>query len=185
MKRVITHKSTFSKDKAIYSEAGPALIHNFRLHLWHEVEGLCAHNFEDIALPGLKVWRVAYQEVEDVLLRLLRKLWWFTWLFVALLFSLFGFSFKAPEIIVLACLFGGLLFLFFAVFIPPQQQMMVYVFLNRKSCVKETFDFSFAVIELVFSNALGVDADLFNHAARSVLKVSIVLEEVGMAEDVC
>src|SRR5713226_8230487 len=185
MKCIITHKSTFSKDKAISNETGPALIHNFRLHLWHKVECFCTHDFEDIALPGLKVWCVAYQEEEDIFLRFLRKPGWFTWMFVPFLFGLFGFSFKAPEVVVLACLFGGLLILFFTVFISAQQQMMVYVFLNRKGRVQETFDFSFAVIELVFSDALGMDADLLNHTARGVLEVGIVLEEVGMAEDVC
>ena len=58
------------------------------------------------------------------------------------------------------------------------------MFLDRENCIEETFDFGFAVIELVFGDALGMDAHFIDHAARGVLEVGIVLEKVGMTEDV-
>src|SRR6266851_5632477 len=58
------------------------------------------------------------------------------------------------------------------------------MFLNRESSIQETLDFSFAVIELVLGNALGMNTRLVDHAPRSMLEVRIILEKVGMAEDV-
>ena len=65
-----------------------------------------------------------------------------------------------------------------------QQQVIVYVLLDRESGIQEALDFVFPVLELVPGNALGMNADLVDHAARGVPEVGIVLEKVGMTQDV-
>ena len=56
--------------------------------------------------------------------------------------------------------------------------------LNRKDSIQETLNFCFAMIELVLGYTLGMNTDLVDHASRSMLEVGIVLEKVGMSEDV-
>src|SRR6266536_3677963 len=56
--------------------------------------------------------------------------------------------------------------------------------LDGEHSIQETLNFGFAVIVLVFGDALGMDADLVDHAARGVLEVGVVLEKVGVSEDV-
>ena len=56
--------------------------------------------------------------------------------------------------------------------------------LNRERGIQETFDFEFAVIELVLHDAVGVNTHLVNHATRGVLKVGIIFEEISMPENV-
>src|SRR5258708_27673168 len=55
--------------------------------------------------------------------------------------------------------------------------------LNREHSVEEVFNLCLAMIELVLGDALGVNADLVDHATRGMLEVGIVLEEVSVAED--
>jgi len=55
--------------------------------------------------------------------------------------------------------------------------------LNRENSVEETLNFCFAMIELVLSYTLGMNTHLVDHAARGMLEVGVVLEKVGMTED--
>src|SRR6266704_1512537 len=102
MQCIVTLQPALCQDKACPGEAGPPLVHYLRLHHRHEVEHLRAHNFNDVALPGLQVWRVAYQKEQDVLLWLLWKLWRFARTYLAFLLSLFRLLVQAPQVIVLA-----------------------------------------------------------------------------------
>src|SRR5947207_2844182 len=56
--------------------------------------------------------------------------------------------------------------------------------LNRESCVQETLDLGFAMLKLVFGNTLSMNAYFIHHAPRGMLEIGVVLEKVGMAEDV-
>src|SRR6266699_1213625 len=58
------------------------------------------------------------------------------------------------------------------------------MFLDGEHGIEKAFDFSLAMIELVLGDALSMNADLVDHALGSVMVVSVVLEEVGMPEDV-
>src|SRR5579862_3563050 len=69
-------------------QTGPAFIHCLRLHLWHEIQHFCAHDFEDITLPFFQVWSVTKQEQQKVFFRLLWKSGCFPWPFIAFFFSL-------------------------------------------------------------------------------------------------
>jgi len=57
--------------------------------------------------------------------------------------------------------------------------------LNREDGIKKTLNFCFAMFELVFGNALGMNTHFVDHATRCMLEVGIVLEKVSMAEDMC
>ena len=57
------------------------------------------------------------------------------------------------------------------------------MFLDREHRIQVTLDLVFAVIILILGDALRVNADLVDHATRGVLKVSVVLKEVGMSKD--
>src|SRR5947209_20554790 len=125
-----------------------------------------------------------YQEEQDVFLRLFWKLWRFTWPLITFLCHLFRLFLQSPQIIVLTRYLGELLFFFPGRFIAMQQQVIVYVLLDRESGIQEALDFVFPMLELVIGNALGVNADFVDHTARGVPEVGIVLEKVGMTEDV-
>ena len=60
--------------EAIFSETRPSFVHGLRSHLWHKIQHLRAHDFDDVALPGLQVRRVTQQEEKDIFLWLLWKL---------------------------------------------------------------------------------------------------------------
>src|SRR5207244_3621211 len=83
-------------------DTGPSFIEYLSLHHRHEIEHLRAHNFDNIALPGLQVWCVAHQKQQDILLWFLWKLWRFARTHLAFLLSLFRLFIQAPEVVVLA-----------------------------------------------------------------------------------
>src|SRR5579872_709218 len=130
------------------------------------------------------MWSIAAQEEQDIFFWFFWKFGWFATVFLTFLLGLFCLFLKTPEVIVLT--FGlCCLFLFFGGFVFAQQQVIIYVFLDREDGIQETLDFQFAMFELVFGDAFGVNTHLVNHAARGVLEVGVVFEEVGMTEDVC
>ena len=66
-----------------------------------------------------------------------------------------------------------------------QQQIVVNVLLDGERRIQKTLDLRFAVIEFVLGNALGVNTNFVDHAAGSALEVRVILEKVGMAENMC
>ena len=149
----------------------------------HEVEHLGTHNLKQVALPGLQVRRILDQEEQDVLHRLLWELWRLARALAPFLFSLASLFIQPPEVIILAGSLFGLLILLIRLIIA-QEQVIVHMLLDRERGVKQAFNLRLAMIEFVLGDALGVDARLIDHAARRVLEVGVVFEEIGMAEDV-
>src|SRR6266496_5702994 len=180
VKCAIAQKSVLRQYQRISNQAGPAFIHNLRLHLWHEVQHLQAHDFENIALPGLQMWRMADQEEQDVFLGLLREFGRFDVEAITFLFGLACFFLQTPQVIVLGeTLFRLILFVLVRL-VVAQKKIVIDMLLDGEGCIQEMLNFIFAVIKLVLSDTLGMDTGLVDHAARGMLEVRVVLEEVSM-----
>ncbi len=63
------------------------------------------------------------------------------------------------------------------------RRVRIDVLLNREHGVEQALDLGLAVLELVAPDAVGVEGDGVEHAARGAGEVGIVGEEVGVAED--
>ena len=55
--------------------------------------------------------------------------------------------------------------------------------LDGQHGVEEALDLVRPMLVLVLADAVGVDADLIDHVGRRVLEVDVVLEHIGVAED--
>src|SRR6266849_7668487 len=172
------------QDKACRGQTSPPLVHGLGLHLWHEIQHFRTHDFDDVALPKFQMWGMMHQEEQNVLLWLFREFGRFAQFAFACFLGFFGPGVESPQVIVWAGYYVGGFVVFFIRFVLADQKVIVYMLLYGEHGIKETLDFGFAVIELVFGDTLGVDTDLFDHAARGVLEVGIIFEEVGMPEDV-
>src|SRR5713101_525010 len=172
------------QDKACRGQTSPPLVHGLGLHLWHEIQHFRAHDFDYVTLPEFQVRGMMHQEEQNVLLWLFGKLGWFAELALARLFGFFGPGVESPQVIVWAGYYVGGFVVFFIWFVLADQKVIVYMFLYGEHGIKETLDFGFTMIELVFGDAFGMEANFIDHAARGMLEVGIVFEKVGMPEDV-
>src|SRR6185312_2059452 len=82
MQCIITQEATLSQHQTVFLKASPSFVHDLRLHLWHKVQHLDMHDFDNVTLPGLKMWRMTQQEEQEILFWFLRKLWWLARLFI-------------------------------------------------------------------------------------------------------
>src|SRR5579883_2150157 len=110
----------------------------------------------------MQVRSIAHQEEEEVFFWLLREFGWSARTKFTLFFGPQHTLFQAPEIVVLGSRppFGLLLFLRL---IFTQQQIVIDVLLNGEGSIEVVLNSIFAVIEFVFGDALGIDADFIDH----------------------